>query len=112
DPAHGAERQRAIEVREEGTAAGGFPFKPGAKGVGVDRDDNEVALAREMLRGGLRDLIGGGEMDVAVGEIDRRAGKFACTFGRAPRGGVENFGDRFGTGSGSHNRTTIDSRYR
>src|SRR5262249_19793508 len=87
-PAHGGERQLAVEGRKQGAAAGWFPFEGGTEGVGVDRKEHEVALAGKMFRGGLRDLIGGGKMDVAVGVVDRRAGKFARVFGRLPCSGA------------------------
>jgi len=94
DPPHGVERQHAVEVREQRAAAGQFPFECSAKGIGVDRDENEVVLPGEMFRGGLRNLLGGGKVDVAVGEVDRRASKLAHPLCRTPRGGVADFVDR------------------
>jgi hypothetical protein len=81
-------------MREEGAAAGRFPFERRAEGIGVDRDENEVALPGEMFRGGLFDLVCGGKMDVAVREVDRRTGKFARALGRSPSRGVADFVDR------------------
>src|SRR5262249_7096612 len=64
-----------------------------------------------MFRGGLRDLIGGGKMDVAVGEIDRRAGELARAFGCLPRGGGADFVDRLGPGRGSHRQRSSTKIY-
>jgi len=93
-PTYCTERQGAVEVREQRAAAGWFPFEWGADGVGGDCNKNEIALPGEMFRGGLRDLIGGGKMNVAVGKIDRRADEFARVFGRLPRGGIADFVNR------------------
>ena len=94
DPAHGVQRQRAVKVREQSAAAGGLPFERRAKGINVDRNKNEIALAGEMFRGGLLDLVGCGEMNVAVGEIDRRAGELAHALDRLPRRRVADFVNR------------------
>src|ERR1043166_10051226 len=107
-PAHGAQRQRAVEVREQGAAAGGLPCERRAEGVGIDRDENEVALPGEMFRGGLPDLVGGGKMNVAVGKVDGWAGKFTPAFSRAPRGGVTDFVDRLGPRHWRSHSTSLD----
>lgn len=93
-PAHRGEWQIAVEVREQRAAARGFPFECRPEGVGIDRDENEVALPGEVFRGGLGDLVRGGKVDVAVGEVDRRASELTRAFGCSPRGGVTDFVDR------------------
>ena len=44
-----------------------------AGGVGVDGEQPEVALAGEVAAEGFGELGGGGEVDVAVGDVDRGA---------------------------------------
>ncbi len=71
-------------MRKQRAAARGLPFQGRAEAVGGEGDQQQVGLPGEMLRGGLADLTGGGEVDEAVGEIDRRAGEDACRLCCAP----------------------------
>src|SRR5690606_17181460 len=50
----------------------------------------------EMLRRRFRRLCGGREMDIAIREIDRRAGGFAGGAESIPFGAAENFEDQHG----------------
>ena len=101
-PAHRAQRQLAVEMREQRAAARRLPFERRPERVGRDRDEHQVALAGEVFCHGFRDLVGGGKMDVAVGEIDRGAGEFARAFSRLPRRNVADFVDRLRPGRGTH----------
>ena len=56
DPANGVEPQRRVEMREQGAAAGDFPFQSRAEPLRIDRDEQKVRLAGEMLRRRLPDL--------------------------------------------------------
>ncbi len=60
---------------EQLAAARRFPLQIRPEGVGVERRQNQTGLAGEMFRRRLARLIGGGEMDKAVGQIDRRTGE-------------------------------------
>src|SRR5262249_5832099 len=60
----------------------------------VDGDENEIGGSGEILRCGLGDLGGGGEMDEAVARVGFAAGKSAAGFGRPPRGPSADFVDR------------------
>ena len=71
-PRHRGKRQVAIKMWKQRAAARGLPFQPLAQAGGIDRDQQQIALAGEVLGGGLVGLFGGGEMDEAVAEIDRR----------------------------------------
>jgi len=53
-----------------------------AESVGIDRDQHQVALAGEMLCRRLIELFGSREMNIAVGEVDRRPGKAAIALQR------------------------------
>ena len=99
DPQHGVERQRAIEMRKQRTAARGLPPQGRAERPGVDRDQHQVGGAGEMLGGGLGDLRRGGEMDEAVARIDRGAAKAPLALGLAPQRGGADFIDRGPHGS-------------
>lgn len=84
DAGHGVERQRAIKVRKQRPAARDLPFQRIAQTSGVDSNQQQIGLTCEMFRRRLPRLFGGGEMNIAVGEIDRRARKDARRFRRAP----------------------------
>ena len=90
DRAHRSERQRPIEVGKQLAAARLFPLQAVGEEIGIDRDQQQIGFAAEMLGGGLARLGRGRKMDEAVGEIDRRTGKDAGRLGFLPeRGGGE-----------------------
>ena len=90
DPSDGVETQRGVEVGEQSPATGDFPFQRRAECFRVDRNEQKVGLAGEVLRGRFGDLRARGEMDEAVGAIDGRALEQASGFGLAPqRGGCD-----------------------
>ena len=70
DPLRGGHGQLRVEVRKQRAAPRDLPLQLRARRVRVDRDDQEVALTLEVLRGGLADLRRGREVDVAVLEVD------------------------------------------
>ena len=84
DRAHRRHRQAAVEMRKERAAARRLPAELLAERLGVDRDEEKVAMPGEMPRRRLAHLLGGGEMDVAVGEVDRRAVEAAGLLGLPP----------------------------
>src|SRR4029453_1344079 len=65
--------QRVVEVREEVPAARWLPAQGGAEVVGFELQHHQPGLAVEMPARRLLRLGGGGEVDIAVGEIDGRA---------------------------------------
>src|SRR5689334_8784162 len=73
--------ERGVKMREQRAAARRLPLQNAAECVALDRDENKVRLAGEMLRRGFLDLLGGGEMDVAVLQVDRCAAEDAFRFG-------------------------------
>ena len=77
DPPHSRHRQRAVEMRKQCAAARGLVAQRGAERIRVDRDEQEIVRPGKMPRGGFANLLGGGKMDEAVREIDRRAGEGA-----------------------------------
>ncbi len=88
------ERQRPIEMREQRPAARRLPAQRRPQRVGLDGRQDEVAAPREPFGRGFRRLRGGGEMDVAVGPVDRRADKDARRLGRAPFLGADDLEDQ------------------
>src|SRR5205814_6755004 len=91
---HGGERERAVQVRKEVAAAGRLPAQRGAEGGLVDGEQEQAGTAGEVAGGGLADLGGGGEVDVPVGEVHRRAVEAAGGAGTGPLVGPEQFVDR------------------
>lgn len=79
NPANGGYRQIAAEMREKITVARGLPSErfPGKAGenIGIDGNQNEIGLPGKMPCCRFADLRGGREMDIAIGDIHRRAGK-------------------------------------
>src|SRR5215831_4129226 len=71
DTDHGGDIERAVEMWKQRAAARGLPFERRAEALGVDVQQQEIALAGEMLRRGLGHLMRGREMNEAVFEIDR-----------------------------------------
>lgn len=78
---NGAHRDSAIDVRKERAAARDFPLHAVAQRGEVDHREDEVILPGEMFRRRLSHLIPRGEVDIAIGNVHRRAGKVAI---RAP----------------------------
>src|SRR5712691_9785664 len=93
-PEHRRERQPGVEMREQGAAARGLVAERRAEAGAVDGNEQKIVLAAEVERRGLGHLDGGGEMDVAVGPINRRAGKDARLFRLPPERGLAKFVDR------------------
>src|SRR3546814_5578348 len=75
EPHDRVHRQFAIEVGEQGVAACFFPSDGVAERGEVDFGDTQVALASEMPGERAVELVGGRQVDIAVGDIDRRAAK-------------------------------------
>src|ERR1700759_1858882 len=82
----GGQIERVIEMREQRAAARGLPFQACAERLGFEAHQQQVVLSGKMLRGCLLRLRGGGEMDIAVGEIDRRTAEDAGALGLTPEG--------------------------
>lgn len=70
DPEGAGRIKAGIEMGEESTAPGGLPLHILSKGLAVEGGQQQVTLPGEMLRSRLPHLRGGGEMDVAIGNID------------------------------------------
>src|SRR6516164_3289751 len=108
DPTHCRERQRPVEMGKYCAAAGGLPFQHGAERLCVHRDDDEAGHAGEVLARGGGDLGGGGEMDVAVGIVDRAAAEYALALGVAPLLVLADLVDRgHGAPPGSHRSKSL-----
>ncbi len=73
----GAPSERPVEMRKMLAATGDFPFQGVAELGEVDGGDDEISLAGEMFCNGFGDLGGGGEVDVAIREVDGGAGEAA-----------------------------------
>ena len=89
-PKHIRKRKCAIEMRKLRPAARYFPFQIRPERCGVTGGQNQAIRPREMLRRGFPRLGTGGEMNKAIGKIDRRAG--GCALGQkiGPFGATEN----------------------
>src|SRR5262245_17383145 len=72
-------------MRKQITAARKLPFQRIAQRIGVDRNQLQILSPGKMLRRGLADLRGGGEMDEAVARIDGSAAEHAGTLRLAPK---------------------------
>ncbi len=97
-PGHITQPQRTVEMRKERAATRWLPFEGIAKRVGLDREQHQAVLAREMPCRRLGGLRGGGEMHEPVGNIHRRAGGFAGLAQGGPFGATENLVDQHGRG--------------
>src|SRR5215510_1677951 len=84
-PQHGSERQFAVKMRKQITAARRLPFQRIAERIGVDRNQHQILSPGKIPRRGLADLSGGGEMDEAVARIDGSAAEHAGTLRLAPK---------------------------
>src|SRR5438105_4119009 len=71
-PSHRGERQVAVKMRKQFASARNLPSQRFGERVRVDRDQQQILDAGEILGRGRADLRGGGEMDEAVTHIDRR----------------------------------------
>ena len=78
DAADGGKSELAVKMREQRAAARGLPFQLAAELGGIDAQQQEVALAGEMLGRGFGRLRRAGEMDEAVVPIDGRAAEHAA----------------------------------
>ena len=88
-PAHRGERKLSVKMREQRAAARRLPLQLVAESIGIDGDQNEVALAGKPLGCGFRRLLGGREMDEAVAAVDGGAAVGAGPLGLAPFGAVQ-----------------------
>lgn len=66
------EGERAVEMGEEGAAAGWLPFQ-WAERFGIEGEGDKAFDAGEPFGGGGLGLLGRAEVDVAIGDIGRRA---------------------------------------
>ena len=82
---NGSQIEIAIKVWKKRTAAGRFPLQRVAELCAVDADQQQVALACEMLAGGFDDLGSARKMNEAIAEIDFRAAKHSNTLSRPPQ---------------------------
>ncbi len=94
DAGDGGKLERAVEMRKQRAAARGLPSQRLAEPRGIDADQQQIALAGEMLGRRFGELRGGGEMNEAVAQVGRGAGKAAGAFGLAPERRGDNFVDR------------------
>jgi hypothetical protein len=81
-------------VRKEVAAARGLVAEALAEVTRLDRDEEKIVPLREMLRGGLARLRGGGEVDTAVARVDRSAAEDAGVLGIAPQSRGADFVDQ------------------
>ena len=72
-PQNRAEVEGSVEVWEQRSTARGLPSQRRAQRFRGDRDQDEVLASGEVLGRCLLDGAGIGEMDVSVGDVDRRA---------------------------------------
>jgi hypothetical protein len=84
DLGHRGETEFAIEMRKQRAAARRLPSEMPAKAPAIHLYQQQIFLAGEMFSRGLDCLLGGGEMNVAIGQIDGRAAKNAVHFGSPP----------------------------
>jgi hypothetical protein len=72
---HGGDGQRVVQVRKQLAVARDLPSQRRGEGIGIDIQEQQVALTRVMLRRGLGRLQGGREVDEAVADVMRGAGE-------------------------------------
>ena len=65
-------------MREHRPPARGFPFQRRAQPVGLAGDQHKIAEITEIFRSGFGQLRRGRKMDVAIGQINRRACGLTC----------------------------------
>src|SRR5262249_52280051 len=70
----------------------------------IDRNEDQIALAGEMLGGGLQHLFGARKMNVSVGVVDRRAAEHAVALRLLPQGARADFVDQ------AHESMVMDRR--
>ena len=81
---HHVDRQFGVEMREHLAAARFFPADRVAEPDEIDLDEHQIGLAGEMLGQRSFELLGGREVDIAVGDVDRGAAKDAFAFEIGP----------------------------
>ena len=81
---HRVQVKLAVEVREQRSAARRLPPQPVPETACLDGDEEQIALAKEVLLCRFNHLGGGGKMDEAVAAIDRAAMERAEAFSLAP----------------------------
>ena len=84
DPGNGGDRQIAVKMREKIAAARRLPFERVIETVGIDGDQNEIALPGKMLGCRFAHLRGSRKVDITISDIDRLAGKAPVRLRRAP----------------------------
>ena len=106
DAQHFIHPERAVEMGKECAPARGLPFQLVAEALCVDHRQHEIALSDKMFGRCLARLLGSREMNIAIGQINRRAGESALGDGFIP----EAFGGDFvnqGQGGGSNPRAKL-----
>lgn len=83
--------QLAVEVREEGIAARHFPFQCFSKGVRLKCHKEQTILACEMFGHSLGHLLSRGNVDIAIGDVNRGTCGFALATQDLPFVCAENF---------------------
>lgn len=90
---HFIHAQSAVEMGKECAAARRLPFERVTKAIRINHGEHQIALADEMFGGCLTRLFGGGEMNKAVCQINRRTGEGALCHGFIPQAFRGNFID-------------------
>src|SRR3989344_2504530 len=83
-PDHRMHRQFGVDMREERAAARRFPADSVAEAGEVHLGDHQTGLAREIFGDRLFELLGGRQVDIAVGDIHRGAAEHAFAFEVGP----------------------------
>ena len=68
---YGAHVERSVKMREQRAAARGFPFDQGPEHIGIDFDENKVALSGKVLGQRACHLCRRRQVNVAVAQIVR-----------------------------------------
>ena len=89
-----AEIEFAVEMRKRLTAARNFPAQRLAQPIGIDRDQEQPGLAREVFAGRAFELGSGRKMDEAVAHVVVAAAKYAMPLGLSPCRSRTDFVDR------------------
>lgn len=69
-PGNVAKPEDAVKMREKRAAARRFPFQSVAEIQAIDRNQQQIHFAGEMLRSRFANLVCGRKMNIAVGKID------------------------------------------
>lgn len=83
-PGHVIHPQWAVEMREKLIAAGYFPFQVVPQSVRLDAQQHQIHFTGKVFRSRFDCLLCSGEVHVAIGNINRRAGRFAIAAQASP----------------------------